>query len=147
MKLRCQAPGCVADFEAKRATAKFCSSTCRSRANRARPARGGSVTALFGKADFRSALELRVYLQLEDAGRLDTIAGQQALTLAAQLAHPSITASGSAAVSKELSRVVDEALAGASVGEPDFVDEMRSIRDRKRAETSRAEVPESPAVC
>lgn len=142
MKLSCQAPGCSKDFEARRSNARFCSSTCRSRANRARPA-SGSVTHL--PTMFRSALELRVHLQLEDADRLDTIAGQQAMMLAAQLSNPTITASGVASVSKELSRVVAEALAGTTT-ETDFVDELRSIRDRKRAETRRPEVSESPAV-
>lgn len=137
-KLSCES--CGEEFRARRVTAKYCGPTCRSRAHRAKSEELAPVTHLPPPAEYpRSELAQTVYAKLAEAERLATIEGQQAMALAAQMSRGGLTPSGMASVSKELSRVVDLALAGTS--KSDSVDELRAIRDRKRAATSRAAVP------
>src|SRR4051812_21005837 len=128
-RLRCES--CGNEFRAQRTSAKYCGPTCRSRAHRAKPAEQPApapVTRLpFSTDPFRSNLEQTVINELERAERLHTVAGQQAVALAAQLSSVMATPSGMASVSKELSRVMETALAGMS--KEDSVDELRAIRD------------------
>ncbi len=59
--------------------------------------------------------------------------GQLALLLAAKLSDPNDTAAGTAAVSRELSRVMTSALRGVRVS-ADPLDELRRRRDVKRSQ-------------
>lgn len=70
-------------------------------------------------------------LELEGAGKVDTMLGQEALTLAKQLSASGTM--GLAAFSREL-RAVMAALVGAQAdaGAGDLVDELRARRDAKR---------------
>jgi hypothetical protein len=70
--------------------------------------------------------------KLEAVDRVDTVAGQQALTLAARMSSPSETGAAIASLSRQLSVVMAEALAGATVA-ADPVDELGARRERKYA--------------
>jgi hypothetical protein len=119
--------GCGADFEAKRATAQYCSSTCRSRGNRKKPA---AVVVPDGPSE--SGLKQAIIAELIQADRLDTVLGQQALELAGWMASPTASASGVAALSKELRALMTEATKGVAVA-ADPLDELRARRDRIRS--------------
>lgn len=119
---------CGRDFEAKRRDAKMCSATCRSnKRNMSAPSDAGD--------DGGNSLVKATMAELEAAGKLDTMLGQQALSLARRM---SSEATGVAALSKELSRVAAAALAnvpgaGSSTTAADEVDELRKRRNAKRA--------------
>ncbi|WP_220178566.1 hypothetical protein [Mycobacterium shimoidei] len=68
--------------------------------------------------------------ELERLGRLDTVAGQQALRLADEM-YRFQTAGGLAAISKELSRVLAEIRQTVNVVD-DPIDELKARRDAKR---------------
>lgn len=72
--------------------------------------------------------------ELEAAGKLDTMLGQQALALARRMSGE---VTGVAALSKELSRVMAAAVANmpgaGSAAVADEVDELRKRRNAKRA--------------
>lgn len=70
----------------------------------------------------------RVRGELEAAGRLDTVLGQQALAVAEAMSEARGTAA--AALSKELRTVVAEAMKGVNA-EVDPIDELKLRRDRK----------------
>lgn len=123
MKATCA--GCGLDFEAKRSTAQYCSSTCRSRGNRKKPA---EATAL----EPSSSLVDATRAELVAAGRLDSMLGQQALVLAGRIGSPFDTGAGMAALSKELRALMLEATKGAAVA-ADPLDELRARRDRIRS--------------
>jgi len=125
MKRTC--PGCDGEFEGKRSTAVYCSPTCRKRGQRravegpieAAPATGGLVAA--------------TRTELEAAGRIGSMLGQQALALAARIeASERETGASVASLSKELRAVMVEAMKGAVVA-ADPLDELRARRDRKRS--------------
>lgn len=119
---------CNRTFEARRKDARYCGSTCRnSRARGAKP--------LTDLGD--SPLVKATRTELEAAGKLDTMLGQQALILAARMSGTE-TAGGVGTLSKELSRVVAAATGTTPPGAPatgkgDSVDELRARRDAKRA--------------
>jgi len=115
---------CTKVFPAKRSTAKFCGPTCRSRANRT----GGTVAVL---PEHPSGLVAVTKRELEAAGRLDTVLGQQAMELAGRIVSPFSTGAAVGTLSKELRTVMSEALKGAAVV-ADPLDELRDRRDRKR---------------
>ena len=69
--------------------------------------------------------------ELDGVGKLDSMLGQQALMLAQALGDPDESASGAAALSRELRAVMALALRGVR-GAADQVDELRRRRDRKR---------------
>lgn len=130
---------CGKAFEAKRSTAKYCGSTCRARQSQGikppRPARGvdappapAAVMPLVGE----SPLVASVRRALEDAGRLDSVLGQQALMLAGRLAGQGDSGSAVAALSRELRAVMDAALADAPQA-ADALDELAERRRRKAA--------------
>lgn len=112
---------CGSPFEAQRSTARYCSTTCRSRAHRdeqraKRRAGPGLVAA--------------VERELREAGALDTFLGQLAMHLAVQTA--------TASDSKELRAVVAQAKGGAPAPTTeDEVDEMARKRDEKRRRAER----------
>lgn len=76
------------------------------------------------------AMVARYRQRLEAAGRLDTDEGQHVMHLATLLASGTHTASGAAALSKELWRARDEALRDAPRA-ADAVDELEERRNRK----------------
>lgn len=117
---------CGRTFEAKRKDARYCGSTCRN--NRARS--GGRTPQI---PDSENSLVAATTAELESAGKLNTILGQQALVLARRMGTE---VTGVAALSKELSRVIAEALGKSktsAVSESDGIDELRRRRDAKRA--------------
>jgi hypothetical protein len=70
--------------------------------------------------------------ELESAGRLDTVLGQQTLILAERIDSPHETASGTAALSKEFRAVREAALEGVGIA-ANPLDELRARRERKLA--------------
>jgi hypothetical protein len=68
---------------------------------------------------------------LEAAGRAETPLGAIALQLAKTVVEGGHTASGLAALSKELRSALEAALAGAPAA-PDLVDELKERRERRR---------------
>lgn len=119
-----QCAACGVAFEAQRATAKYCGATCRKRGNRR-----GEVVVLAAAPVVGLVEATRG--ELAAAGRLDTVLGQQALTLAERITNPRDTGSAIAALSRELSRVMAEAVKGAAAADP--LDELRARRDRIRS--------------
>ncbi|KQH75586.1 hypothetical protein AO501_25245 [Mycobacterium gordonae] len=75
--------------------------------------------------------------ELEAAGKLDSMLGQQALALAARMSGAD-TVAGYASLSRELRTVMAAAIGTApaappAAGQGDEVDELRARRDAKRA--------------
>ena len=120
---------CGRMYEAKRASSRFCGDTCKKRAQR-RPA--GAPAPIAEAPEPTSGLVEVTRRTLEDAGRLDTVLGQQALALAQRLASPRETGASVATMSRELRAVMAEALRGVAVA-ADGVDEMKARRDAKLA--------------
>lgn len=129
--LKCH--GCQEPFEAKSTKAKWCSHKCRGRAKRHPDMKPTVEVAEHPEPETGLVSALRK--ELEEAGVLDTVDGQQALVLAKSMTK--VDASGISGLSKELSRVKAAAL-GVSEGpaaadEPaDPDDELRKKRDAKR---------------
>lgn len=73
----------------------------------------------------------QVIAELDAAGRLVSVPGVQAVLLASRMEGLMETGAAVAALSKELSRVMGEAL-GAASAVADPVDELRRLRDAKR---------------
>lgn len=114
---------CGREYGAKTARSRFCSDVCRVRKFRgAAPAPGVECAA--------SPLVSAARRELEAAGRLDTVLGQQVLLLAARLSGTD-TGAAVAALSRELRATMAEALRGVRRG-ADPVDDLRGRRDRKR---------------
>lgn len=120
---------CGATMAAKSPRARFCSDRCRKRFSRS-PTSKAPVTGIADVLVERHPLVVVTTQTLEDAGVLDTIAGQQAVSLARRIASPHETGSAVASLSKELQAVVRVALARVSNDDP--LDELRRRRDRKR---------------
>jgi hypothetical protein len=126
---------CQKSFEAKSRTAVYCGVSCRVRAHQARKNAGvtaekpelAPVAALPVK---ESALVAATRRELEEAGKIDSVAGQLALELAAKACSPADTGSAKAAVSKELRAVMAEALADVAK-KADGLDELASRRLQK----------------
>jgi hypothetical protein len=122
---------CGNPFEAKRSTAKYCGSSCRSKASTGapRPVQAPAPKPAAGRARLAKA----VSRDLEAAGRLDSVLGQQAVALAERIdLGATDTGSAIAALSKELRAVMEAALADAK-GAADPLDELRARRERKSA--------------
>lgn len=116
---------CGKPFEAKRATARFCGSSCRAQATQRRQREGKAAGEVVTKMDQPDpdespALVARVREALASAGKTGWRA-QQAITLAERLATRG--EAGAASLSKELDRVMGELLAGAT-RETDELDEI-----------------------
>ncbi len=119
---------CSAPFDAIRPQAKYCGDTCRKRAQR------GGIAGPVVRVEVErppSGLVDTVRAALEAAGRVDTIAGQHALELANRIVNAPGMNTGVAALSKQLSVVVAEALRN-SAQSTNPLDELRARRDRKR---------------
>ena len=131
MTRTCQGPDCGVQFETTSARAKYCGSTCRSRAHR----NGGSVAEIPAATPLEApegepALLATTRRALEDAGVADTPLGQQALELARRMSDPRAMGLSVAPISKELRTVMADALKHAAVASG--LDELRLRRDRKR---------------
>lgn len=122
---------CGDTFEAKRPQAKYCGERCRKRAQR------GGIAAKqqdSPPAPTRptSGLVDAVRVELEAAGRLDSVSGQHAIELANRIVDAPGMNTGVAALSKQLQAVLGEALR-ASTKQANPLDELKARRDRKRA--------------
>lgn len=146
MEVKCST--CGEDFVAKRKTARYCSTPCRVRAHRTKPAplpkvvqmatakkqaqgqgRGKSPPA--ESTDDPTSVEAAVLAELKKGGCTGTVMGQSALVLARRLDHPTMdTGSAVSSLVKQLSATLDAALAGATAVE-DPVDELRRRCDQK----------------
>jgi hypothetical protein len=117
---------CGVTFAASRRDARFCRDACRKRARR----RGVRLVAQLDQARRPDDPLVAAYrAELERVGLLDTWRGVLVLILARHFVMS--TGSGAAALSRELSRVMAEALRRAPTG-PDPLDELRARWDAKR---------------
>jgi hypothetical protein len=130
---------CPTEFEAKRASAKYCSERCKKRAQR-RPGgvKAAKVLPLPAEPTSEPAPALTgsvaaaTIAELEAAGRLDTATGQAAVALARRIdAAGAETGSSLAAVARQHMATLAEAVKNASVA-ADPLDELRMRRERKR---------------
>jgi hypothetical protein len=137
--VRKQCAVCPAEFEAKRASARYCSERCKKRAQRS-PDRAAAPSP-------RKVPELPAGLaadsllaataaKLAAAGRLDGPEGQAALILAARIGLSPFSAETGASVAalvRQLHATLAEALAGAKESGDPVEDELRAARERRRA--------------
>lgn len=128
MRRNCDA--CGREYEARRKDSRTCGSTCRNR-----KARGASSVSKGDGCD--NSLVAATRRELEVAGKLETMLGQQALALAARMSGTE-TSGGIASLSRELRTVMAAAIGVVPAGVPaagqgDDVDELRARRDAKRA--------------
>jgi hypothetical protein len=137
MKRKCNV--CRLSYEAQRPTSKFCSPNCRATNARTAPMSWTPVhpvppasASIASITPTDSSLVKAIRSELDAAGVADTASGQQALRLATQLSGYD-TASGMAALSRELSRVMAETLRVAVSLMADPVDELAARRDAKLA--------------
>ena len=126
---------CGASYVAQRSTSRFCSPRCRSRNGGAPRQRHVvlSVTSDATDGNEDASLLDAVRSELAAADMTNSALGQLALLLASKLSDTDETAAGTAAVSKELSRVMTTALRGVRVTS-DPLDELRKRRDVKRSQ-------------
>ena len=122
---------CGAPYEAKRATSRYCSTRCRTRASRSGQAARGKPAARELPAQ-SSGVVAAVSARLESAGVLDTMEAQAALLLAERMQAGTDAGSSVAALNRELMATVDRALALRSVA-ADPMDELRARRERRNA--------------
>ena len=126
-----QCDSCSVDYEAQRASSRFCSARCRNRGSRSptKPARA-SVVPVTDPAT--SGLLIATARELEAAGCLDSVLGHVAVELVRRIINPAETGSAVAALAKQLRDTLAAALEGSVVVEADPLDELRSRRDHKR---------------
>jgi len=113
---------CRKRYEAKTRRSKFCSPDCRLVNHRGGSPKVEAVPVAAG--EFLEVVER----ELVEAGRLDSVAGRQALMVAEKMQVAS--GSGLAALSKELTSVLAVALQGSAVVDP--LDELRVRREARR---------------
>lgn len=133
---------CRQPYNAQRPTSKYCSARCRMRnhdnpglypqVSAADPPVSGPTRQSAPKSGSNSLLKATL-AELEAAGAADSLLGQQALTIAEEMSGQGMGASGMAALSKELSRVMVEALRAGQAAMPDALDELRARREKKLA--------------
>ncbi|MEI3779215.1 hypothetical protein V1463_10535 [Micrococcus yunnanensis] len=154
MEMACYECGEV--FEAKRDTARYCSTRCRVRAHRKRKTempesvKQATASAVVGRLmdeDEETPAEGRVIVddvpmsvyqatqdELRKAGKVGTVAGQSALALARRIDNPALdTGSALAGMVKQL----EATLAGVLADKDDDGDELDELR-RRREERRRA---------
>lgn len=149
---RCEGPDCENEFEPKRSTARFCSSTCRTRARRAAKAATESVDADTAAGKAEHTLVTSVRKRLGKLKAADTVEGQLALQLARRIADPDT--SGVSALSKELLALIKAAKEEAEAEQaeaapptpapeppPDDLDVARRRREEKAAAAAAAAEP------
>jgi len=128
--------GCGRSYEAKRKTSRYCGSLCRTRASRAGESKPKIVglppagaAELAGQTAVAPTFVGSVQLELEQAGRLNTVLGQQAIVLAEQMLRPINTGASVASLSKEFRAVMVAAMDGAKVE----VDPVTLLQEEWRA--------------
>ncbi len=131
LSMTCQV--CETPFEAKRATAKYCSERCKKRNQRGGGAAKAKERAEPQGSDGLGATTTATLLHLEEAGVLHTPLAQAALKLAHRLDYSSMdTGAGVASLAKQLEATLASATANAEP-EADPIDELRAARERKRS--------------
>ncbi|MGH3976995.1 MAG: hypothetical protein ACRDS9_27300 [Pseudonocardiaceae bacterium] len=142
--VRCEAPDCKVDFVPKRSTARYCTTTCRSRAARSRKAaEDNAAEETKTGTDAEHELVRAVRLELDKAKATMTVAGQLALQVARRIANPET--SGISALSKELRELLAEACGPAqpvNSGPPPKVEEDEVDKARRRREEKAARAAE-----
>ena len=128
--------GCGRSFQSKTYRAKSCSAVCRTRVSRAnRDLVAPLVSALplsegaEGAGEALQGCEALVVQALTQANRLRTVKGQIAIALARRVDAATVVM-GFAALTKELERAYEAAMAGVTVA-ADPIDEIRARRDSK----------------
>lgn len=123
---------CGKYFTAVRSDAKYCSSTCRSAKFRGGPDPDLPPT----KPDVPDVgaiyndLVARVRRELEDAGALDTVAGQTALLLAKIATNPVMTDGPRVTAARQIVGAVESAKASVRTGKSKM-DEIKAKREAK----------------
>lgn len=131
---------CGADFETRRRSARWCSDRCRTQASRARKAGKPDTVKPEPKAKPRKARPVEVEVgvtpavirELAAAGRGETSAGRAAVALARRIDDGAESSAGLAALTRELSCRMAEALADVETV-ADSIDELRARREARRA--------------
>jgi len=116
---------CGTTFTAKTSRAKFCGTACRVRANR-RPSKSGASSSDQPPVQAlpeRGGLVGQVAADLANLDVLNTIPGRAALALAYRIESPMETGSAAASMTKELSRLVEDAKALTPKGQ-DGIDQI-----------------------
>ena len=127
-----QCDSCSVDYEAKRASSRFCSPRCRVRASRS-PVKAADAPTAPVTDPATSGLLIATARELEAAGCLDSVLGHVAVELVRRILNPAETGSAvAAALAKQLRDTLAAALEGSVVVEADPLDELRSRRDHKR---------------
>lgn len=144
MERRCDT--CGRSYAAKRKSSRFCSDTCRVRASRgvrtpaaASAVEGKPLPVLEGEIvddsmgpaqpqNDESPLVTATRAQLEKANVIESYLAQQALELARRIGNPHETGASIASLSRELGRVMREALE-----QSDEVDEVDKLTDEVAA--------------
>lgn len=124
---------CGTTYTAKRATSRYCGTTCRTRASRAGVASARVVTVKQPRVVVESVADA-ARAELTSVGALDSTAGRVALALA-ELIDAATAATGSAAASlaKELRAAMAEARQDAPQTVVDPLDELEQRRARRGA--------------
>lgn len=125
---------CGHSYQAKRETSRFCQPKCRvyfsnAKKNPKAPQPRPEGEPVLESGDVSLVEVTRA--TLEESGRLDTVAGQQALRIAQAMTGRE-TGAGIAALSKALSTVMSEALEGVPAV-ADSLDELKARREARRA--------------
>lgn len=125
-----QCDSCGKPYEAKRATSRYCGSTCRVRASR-----GAVVTPIREKRKPTGLAGLveSVRRELEEADRLESYAGEAALDLASRIQAGGDTGSAVASLHRELRATMAEALAGARVARSPLERMRDDLAERRKA--------------
>jgi hypothetical protein len=138
--VRKQCAVCPAEFEAKRASARYCSERCKKRAQRSPDRQAGAQPGRAAEPPAGLAapggLTAATAAKLAGAGRLDGPEGQAALILAARIDLSPFSAETGASVAalvRQLHATLAEALAGAKRTSDPVEDELRTARERRRA--------------
>lgn len=132
MRRVCASPGCGATIPPQKGSArprKFCVE-CRPPRNRPNPRVVQLPEPDSAGSSGEPALVASYRKQLEVADRLDTPEGTHVMHLAMVFAAGSHTASGAAALSRELRAAMESALRGAAT-QADKLDELAARRSRK----------------
>lgn len=136
MEKACETPGCDEGIPPQQGSArprKYCT-TCRPPRDRKNPRVIDMPDRDPATAPVRASLVESYRKQLEAAGRLDTPDGALVLHLATLFTSGDHTASGAAALSRELRAATEVALRGSATRE-DSIDELTA---RRRAKASSA---------
>ena len=130
---------CGATYTAQRATSRYCSTRCRTRASRKGTSKGrGTVTPMpvrpVATHSGTGPIEAATLAELEAVDRVATSAGQRALMLARQLDDPSpLALSSLAGWSREHGAAMAAATADVEKPRPQTaLDKAREKRDAKR---------------